>query len=107
MCPSGARSTARDQPFFGQFIAHDITADRSPLTAHADVTLLRNARAPKVNLELVHGAGPVGTPYLYDRADPAIMLTAPGGTDLPRNQQGTALIGDPATTCTCSSPRCS
>jgi hypothetical protein len=51
-------------PFFGQFIAHDITADRSPLGPRADPTRLRNYRTPKANLEGVYGAGPVGSPYL-------------------------------------------
>ena len=82
-------------PFFGQFLAHDITADRSPLTHRADPARLRNARAPKANLEGLYGAGPVGMPYLYDKDDPAKLLLAPGGFDVPRNQEGIALIGDP------------
>src|ERR1700754_744445 len=36
-------------PFLGQYIAHDITADRSPLAHHAARASLRNARAPKLN----------------------------------------------------------
>jgi hypothetical protein len=35
-------------PFFGQFVAHDITADRSLLQAHADPSRLRNARSPQL-----------------------------------------------------------
>ena len=34
-------------PFFGQFVAHDITADRSALQSHADPSRLRNARSPQ------------------------------------------------------------
>jgi hypothetical protein len=82
-------------PFFGQFIAHDITADRSPLTIHADVTSLRNARTPRIDLEALYGAGPVGSPYLFDRDDPSKMLLGEGGFEVPRNSQGTAIIGDP------------
>ncbi|MGC9670560.1 peroxidase family protein [Planosporangium sp. 12N6] len=82
-------------PFFGQLVAHDITADRSPVGVRADVAALRNARSPRLNLEMVHAEGPVGSPYLYDAQDPALLLTAPDGLDLPRNWQGTALIGDP------------
>jgi hypothetical protein len=82
-------------PFFGQFLAHDITADRSPVTSRADRSRLRNARAPRANLEGLYGAGPVGTPYLYRADDPAKLLLAPGGFDLPRNQEGIALAGDP------------
>jgi hypothetical protein len=51
-------------PFFGQFVAHDITADRSALVNHADVAALRNARRQKINLEFLYGAGPAGDPYL-------------------------------------------
>lgn len=83
------------QPFFGQYLAHDITADRSPLRAHADLESLRNIRSPRANLEALYGGGPVGSPYLYDQTDSAKLLLAHGGRDLPRNQQGIALAGDP------------
>jgi len=83
------------QPFFGQYLAHDLTADRSPLRVQADVGALRNDRSPRANLEALYGGGPVGSPYLYDQADSAKLLVGPGGRDLPRNQQGIALIGDP------------
>ena len=82
-------------PFFGQFVAHDITADRSPLVHHATAGELRNARAPKANLEGLYGLGPVGAPYLYRTDDPAKLLLSPDGCDVPRNQEGIALIGDP------------
>jgi Animal haem peroxidase len=82
-------------PFFGQFVAHDITADRSPLGHRADVARIRNFRAPKANLESVYGAGPAGSPYLYARDDPAKLLLAPKGCDVPRNHEGIAIIGDP------------
>jgi heme peroxidase len=86
-------SAAAGWPFFGQFIAHDITADRSPIGPHADETTLANFRSPRANLESIYGDGPVGAPYLYDAEDPAKLLTANG--DVPRNAQGTALLGDP------------
>ncbi|MGW6280242.1 peroxidase family protein [Kribbella sp. NPDC055071] len=82
-------------PFFGQLIAHDITADRSPITGGVDPEALRNARTPKLNLEIVYSDGPVGSPYLFDVDDPAKFLLGPDGYDVPRNQQGVALIGDP------------
>jgi hypothetical protein len=82
-------------PFFGQFLAHDITADRSPLAHRAAVDQLRNARAPRVNLEGMYGQGPVGAPFLYSKDDPAKLLLSPTGSDVPRNQEGIALIGDP------------
>jgi hypothetical protein len=82
-------------PFFGQFIAHDITADRSPPAHRADRARLRNARAPRANLEGLYGDGPVGMPYLYRKDDPAKLLLSTTGGDVPRNQEGIALVGDP------------
>jgi heme peroxidase len=82
-------------PFFGQFVAHDITADRSPLAHRADPGRIRNFRVPRANLEGVYGSGPVGSPYLYRRDDPAKLLLAPSGRDVPRNHEGIALVGDP------------
>ena len=84
-------------PFFGQFVAHDITHDRSPLQDVQDVNTLQNFRKPRLDLECVYGAGPVGQPYLYDAQDPDKLLIGAGETatgDLPRNEQGLALIGD-------------
>jgi Animal haem peroxidase len=88
-------AVAAGWPFFGQFIAHDITADRSPLGHRADPEQIRNFRTPRVNLEGVYGTGPIGSPYLYDHPDPVKLLLGPGGFDVPRNQQGIALVGDP------------
>src|SRR5215469_14108514 len=36
-------------PFFGQFIAHDITHDRSPLQETENVTILKNFRSPRLD----------------------------------------------------------
>jgi hypothetical protein len=88
-------NVAAGWPFFGQFIAHDITADRSPLRSHAEESEVRNFRTPRLNLECLYGGGPVGSPYLYQRDDTAKLLLAEGGHDVPRNQEGIALIGDP------------
>jgi hypothetical protein len=84
-------------PFFGQFIAHDITHDRSPLQEAENVQTLQNFRSPRLDLECIYGAGPVGQPYLYDWRDPDKLLigssNSPTG-DLPRNPQSLALVGD-------------
>ncbi|BCJ47513.1 ovoperoxidase [Actinoplanes ianthinogenes] len=80
-------------PFFGQLVAHDITADRSPLTT--DAAAPRNARSPRLNLETVYADGPIGSPFLFDREDPDKFLLSADGADVPRNNQGVALIGDP------------
>jgi len=69
------------------------TADRSPLRAHADLESLRNMRTPRANLESLYGGGPLGSPYLYTRIDPPKLLEHDG--DLPRNQEGLALVADP------------
>jgi Animal haem peroxidase len=80
-------------PFFGQYVAHDLTADRSPLRAHVDLAALANMRSPRANLESLYGGGPVGSPYLFSRGDPAKLLENDG--DVPRNQEGIGLVGDP------------
>jgi len=84
-------------PFFGQFVAHDITHDRSPLQESEKVAVLQNFRTPRLDLECVYGAGPVGQPYLYDVGDPDQFLIGHSESsigDLPRNEQGLALVGD-------------
>ncbi|WP_208630297.1 peroxidase family protein [Amycolatopsis kentuckyensis] len=95
--PSGDDAVeAAGWPFFGQLIAHDITADRSSITGDLRPEALRNARAPKLDLEMLYSDGPIGSPFLYDTDDPAkFLLGRPDGYDVPRNRQGVALIGDP------------
>src|SRR5579883_2249278 len=86
-------------PVFGQFIAHNITADRSMIQHHANLGELRNFRTPSLNLESLYSAGPSGSPYLYDANDSDKFLLgvndAGNPYDLPRNAQGVALLGDP------------
>src|SRR5260221_6812582 len=85
--------------FLGQFVAHDITADRSLLLHHTRLNELRNFRTPRPDLECLYGAGPTGSPYLYDLDDPDKFLIGINDQkelkDLPRNRQGRALLGDP------------
>jgi hypothetical protein len=82
-------------PIFGQFIAHDITADRSALQSHVDPTRLQNARTPRLDLDCLYGDGPIGQPFLFQRDDPAKFLLGPEAVDVPRNPEGVAIIGDP------------
>src|SRR6267143_4627288 len=49
--PDSLGDTAAGWPIFGQFVAHDITADRSTLRSHANTAELHNARSPQLNLE--------------------------------------------------------
>ena len=93
--PDSLGSAAAGWPIYGQFVAHDITADRSILRVHANTAELRNARSPQVNLECLYGDGPTGHPFLYQRDDPAKFLLGSEGLDLQRNADGIAIIGDP------------
>lgn len=87
--------------FLGQFIDHDITFDpTSSLERQADPEAVENFRTPVLELDNVYGAGPGANPHLYRRTDKAMMLLGPiaehpAATDLPRNDEGTALLGDP------------
>ena len=93
--PASLSEVAAGWPIFGQFVAHDITADRSTIRSHVDPRGLRNARSPRMNLECLYGDGPAGHPFLYQRDDPAKFLLGENGTDVPRNREGIAVIGDP------------
>ena len=98
--------------YLGQFIDHDITFDPvSQLERQIDPRALVNFRTPRFDLDSVYGAGPAAQPFLYDAKKPnppgpkLLVGTPPANTspagvplaseDLPRNQQGRALIGDP------------
>ncbi|KQP69738.1 peroxidase [Microbacterium sp. Leaf288] len=88
--------------FLGQFIDHDITFDpTSSLERQADPEYISNFRTPSLGLDNVYGSGPNASPFLYDQqaGHGVTMLVeecgTPGRSDLPRNAQGVALIGDP------------
>ena len=93
--PDSLGDSAAGWPIFGQFVAHDITADRSTLRSHTDTAGLHNARSPQLNLESLYGDGPTGHPFLYQRDDPAKFLLGSDGVDVQRNAEGIAVIGDP------------
>jgi hypothetical protein len=84
---------------FGQYVAHDITADRSPIAPQAQLVRIVNFRSPRANLESLYGSGQIGSPYLFRADDPDLLLLGVNDRgeprDLPRNSQGIALIGDP------------
>ena len=86
--------------YLGQFIDHDITFDPvSSITKKIDPDSLHNFRSPRFDLDSVYGFGPGASAHLYNRNDPDLLLTAKikptKELDLPRNEQATALIGDP------------
>jgi len=95
--PNNPRHTA-GTTFFGQFMDHDMTFDTgSPLGKPTSPELSPNGRTPSFDLDSVYGAGPVGSPQLYDPADRAKLKVESGGLfeDVPRMADGTAIIGDP------------
>jgi Animal haem peroxidase len=84
--------------FFGQFMDHDMTFDlSSPLGRPASPERSANGRTPTFDLDSVYGAGPVGSPQLYDPADRAKLKVESGGLfeDVPRAPDGSAIIADP------------
>lgn len=119
-----ARNPTRTVPvghiFFGQFVDHDITLDvASSLTSDDVPEDIPNQRTPTLDLDSLYGLGPELQGYLYQSRGPfrgVKLLTGADGTaatilqpdgsrlpqevslavrDLPRNAQGTAIIGDP------------
>jgi hypothetical protein len=93
--PHSEGKAAAGWPIFGQFVAHDITADRSILRSHANTAALHNSRSPQLNLECLYGDGPTGHPFLYQRDDPAKFLLGIDEANVQRNAEGIAVIGDP------------
>lgn len=97
--------------FLGQFLDHDITFDpTSSLERQSDPESIQNFRTPMFELDSAYGAGPNASPHLYDQSAagqgikfyieeiPGSAAESSGGFlryDLPRNAQGTALLGDP------------
>ncbi|HZA31878.1 MAG TPA: peroxidase family protein, partial [Propionibacteriaceae bacterium] len=97
--------------FLGQFLDHDMTFDPTSSLARAqDPESIRNFRIPALDLDSVYGGGPGVSPHLYNRNVDAgrttlLVETNPGSetaaidgqirSDVPRNSQVIALIGDP------------
>lgn len=82
--------------YFGQFIDHDLTLDRSPSpTATVDPTTLTNGRTFKFDLDSVYGGGPNQSPQLYNVDKKHFLVQNPnpnGVVDLPRNADGSAIL---------------
>ncbi|GLZ35391.1 ovoperoxidase [Lentzea sp. NBRC 105346] len=95
----------RDNPFhtagttfLGQFIDHDFTFDmHSKLAVPATPEQSPNTRNPTLSLDSVYGAGPIGSPQLYETSDRAKLRVESGGAfeDVPRRSDGVAIIADP------------
>jgi len=90
-----SKTLAAGFTFLAQFLDHDLDFDpTSSLERQADPNAITNFRTPVLDLDNVYGSGPGATPYLYDSASGGEKLHV-NGTDLARNSQGGALIGDP------------
>jgi hypothetical protein len=107
--PGAPAPATRDNPdlpagytYLGQFVDHDITFDPgSHLDRQNDPDSLHSFRTPRFDLDSLYGSGTADSPFLYDQEDPVKLLVGRNQApihlpdDLPRNQQGRALIGDP------------
>ena len=110
--PVGDAETPAGYGIFGQFVDHDLTFDpTSDIDRRNDPAALRNFRTPALDLDSLYRTNAEAAPFLYDHeADERKLLTgeavAPDaddggglsglpGTDLQRNEQGVAVIGDP------------
>lgn len=84
--------------YLGQFLDHDLTLDTSPSPlAPVDFTQFLNNRTLAFDLDSVYGAGPVGSPQLYEADGVHLRVQDPnlnGVVDLPRNANGSAILGD-------------
>jgi hypothetical protein len=92
--------------YLGQFVDHDITFDpMSQLQKQNDPDALIDFRTPRFDLDSLYGSGPSDNPFLYSNSGKGKGLKLLVGhnaknseferDDLPRNQEGRALIGDP------------
>lgn len=86
--------------YLGQFIDHDITFDpTSSLQRLNDPDALVDFRSPRFDLDSIYGSGPVDEPFQFKRGSGGMRMligqNGNGDPDLPRNAEGTALIGDP------------
>ncbi|WP_235681710.1 peroxidase family protein [Halorubrum salinarum] len=110
--PVGDAETPAGYGIFGQFVDHDITFDpTSDIDRRNDPAALRNFRTPALDLDSMYRTNAEAAPFLYDHeTDERKLLTGEAGapdaadggglsglpgTDLQRNEQGVALIGDP------------
>ena len=94
--PDNSRHTA-GTTFFGQFLDHDITRDGGSRLGRA-TSLQRsvNLRSARFDLDSVYGGGPAESPDLYAGDNVRLLIESNGPfEDLPRDEEGAALIGDP------------
>ena len=85
--------------FMGQFMDHDMTFDQtSALGLETDPEDSPNTRSPTLDLDSCYLGGPSRAPHLYGYRGSRIKFKIGSigqFEDLPRNNAGTAIIGDP------------
>ena len=85
--------------FFGQFVDHDVTLNDT--TAGQGPSILTNAgqpidlRTPALDLDSVYGLGPHEEADFYTTDGLFFQFGNAAGTDLQRDSEGVAIIGDP------------
>jgi hypothetical protein len=79
--------------YLGQFLDHDMTLDSLPLPVDfVDPNTITNNRDQRLNLDSVYGSRKKPNPALYEADGKHLRVN---GRDLPRNPDGSAIIGDP------------
>lgn len=82
--------------YFGQFLDHDLTLDSLPLPVDSvDASTIPNDRDQRLNLDSVYGNRKKPDPALYEADGKRLRVGGPDGRDLPRNPDGSAIVGDP------------
>jgi hypothetical protein len=84
--------------YFGQFVDHDMTLDKTPLGHRLqDPLAMRNFDTPWFDLGCIYGKGINGSPQLYDpnRWGYLKLVHHDDLVDVPRDETGAAHMGDP------------
>ncbi|MGY1691439.1 peroxidase family protein [Geodermatophilus sp. SYSU D01105] len=84
--------------YFGQFVDHDMTLDKTPLSTRLqDPLAMRNYDTPWFDLGSIYGRGVNGSPELFDPDKPGYLRLWHHDdlVDLPRDDVGAAYLGDP------------
>ncbi len=79
--------------FYGQFVDHDVTLNESPGQGPSHDPPI-DVRTPALDLDSVYGSGPQIDTGFYTQ-DGLLFQLGENGTDLLRDDQGVAIIGDP------------
>jgi hypothetical protein len=88
--PAGVRAFFT---YLGQFLDHDMTLDSLPLPVDfVDPNTIPNDRDQRLNLDSVYGNRNKPNPALYEADGKRLRVN---DRDLPRNANGSAIIGDP------------